>query len=329
MSKIYVNKMDLLKEIEAQIANIKTEDESNYLDSIYTHIERAEYYYFQGKADVNYFNDVIYRSNQAYEGALKESYKVLAEKNIDEVINKSPNEIEKYFESNKVFRDRVLQLFTIYRQEWRNKSAHDYKLFFDESEAFIALTSVSSFVHLLLKQIQEKIAYLKEQKKLEDEIVVLTDLKNSISEKSSTREILIDILISFSRINSQIFHKSSGEKREVEILGLIHAYLDYIDIFTEVKREPSITNGPRIYRPDFIIQNGEEKIILEVMRITAIGSIIRSAENQLLLLMQATKIKNAILFIAMFNEEKQSIDCRTIEHIFNEELYTISILTIK
>ena len=45
----------------------------------------------------------------------------------------------------------------------------DFKLSFDENEAFLALTSVSSFVHLLLKQIQEKIAYKTQQKKLGEE----------------------------------------------------------------------------------------------------------------------------------------------------------------
>ena len=73
--------MDTLKEIKLQINSIKKVDSSNYLDSIFTHVDRAEFYYKQGKIDTNFFNDVIYRSNQAYEGALKESYKVLAGKN--------------------------------------------------------------------------------------------------------------------------------------------------------------------------------------------------------------------------------------------------------
>lgn len=319
--------MDLLKEIESQIKFIKKEDESNYLDSVYTHIERAEYYYFQGKKDVNFFNDVIYRSNQAYEGALKESYKVLAEKTIEEVGNKTPNQIEKYLETNNIFRDRVLQLLTNYRQEWRNKSTHDYKLFFDESEAFIALSSVSSFVHLLLKQIQEKIAYLKEQKKLNEEINIVNELKQSIAEKSSMKEMLIDILISFSRVNSKIFLESPREYREVEILGLINAYIDSINLFTKVTREPKIVISSKIYRPDFIIENENEQIILEVLKIRGIGSIVRNAENQILLYMQAMKIKNGVLYIAVFNDKDEGINHKTEEYFFNDEKYTLSIIT--
>lgn len=80
--------MDILKEVEQQISSIKKVDNSNYLDSIFIHIHRAEFYYKQGSTDSNYFNDVIYRSNQAYEGALKESYKVLAGKSQDEDLRK-------------------------------------------------------------------------------------------------------------------------------------------------------------------------------------------------------------------------------------------------
>lgn len=319
--------MDLLKEIELQIRGIKKEDESTFLDSVYTHIDRAEFYYLQGKKDVNFFNDVIYRSNQAYEGALKESYKVLAEKTIEEVGNKTPNQIEKYLETNNIFRDRVLQLLTNYRHEWRNKSTHDYKLFFDESEAFIALTTVSSFVHLLLKQIQEKLAYLKEQKKLSEEKTIVNELKRAVSEKTSMQEVLNDILISFSLVNSKIFINSPFEYREVEIHGLINAYIDSLKLFTKVIREPKITLGAKVYRPDFIIENENEKIILEVLKIRGAGSIIGNAQNQLLLYMQALKIKRGVLYIAMFNDKDSGVRHQKEEYEFGDEKYVLTIIT--
>lgn len=321
--------MDVLKEIESQINFIKKEDESNYLDSVFTHIERAEYYYFQGKKDANYFNDVIYRSNQAYEGALKESYKVLAEKTINEVENKTPNQIEKYFESNNIFRDRVLQLFTNYRQEWRNKSTHDYKLFFDESEAFIALSTVNSFVHLLLKQIQEKLAYLKEQKLLSEEKEIVSEIIESVNKKESLSEMLISLLVLFSRNNGKKFIDSPKEYRELELLGLINAYLDSIGIFTSVQREPKVSIGTKIYRPDFIIEKENEILLLEILKIRAWGSVVRNAENQILLYMQSMNIRNGILFIAMFNDISEEIHSRTEEYFFNDIKYTLTVLTAK
>lgn len=321
--------MDILKEIEHQIKFIKSEDDSNYLDSIYTHIERAEFYYNQGKGDVNFFNDVIYRSNQAYEGALKESYKVLAEKTIEEVLQKTPNQIENYLEQNNIFRDRVLQLLKNYRQEWRNKSTHDYKLFFDENEAFIALMSVSSFVHLLLKQIQEKITYSTEQKRLAERKNFIEKLKKKFDPEDSLSNNLINILKSFSIENETILRDTNTNFREYEVLGLIHAYLDSIGLFDEIIREAAIQNGTRILRPDFVIKSKNDSIILEVIKIRGIGSIIRNSANQVFMYMQATGIKNAVLYIVIFNNDKAEFESRVEEHIFGNEKYTLTIFTSK
>ncbi len=106
--------MDILKEIINQVNSIKQVDSTNYLDKVLIHIKRAEFYYKKGNSDNDFYNDVIYRSNQAYEGALKESYKVLAEKSDEEVFNESPNNIEKFFATKNIFRTRVLQLFKNY-----------------------------------------------------------------------------------------------------------------------------------------------------------------------------------------------------------------------
>ena len=43
------------------------------------------------------FNDVVYRTNQAFEGALKEAYVVLTG---EAAGRKTPNDIEKYLETN-------------------------------------------------------------------------------------------------------------------------------------------------------------------------------------------------------------------------------------
>jgi hypothetical protein len=72
-----------------------------------------------------------------------------------------PYDIEKYLEQKAAFRQRVLAQFTNYRTEWRNPSTHDYKLDFDESEAFLAIVSVSAFACLLFDQIAEHLSYQK------------------------------------------------------------------------------------------------------------------------------------------------------------------------
>ncbi len=144
--------MNIFERIQKQIKKITESESSIFIDSVSLHLERAEHYYKLGENDSYYYNDVIYRTNQAYEGALKEAYKVLAEKSNEDVIKQTPYKIEKYFEENGIFKERVLELFKNYRNEWRNKSTHDYKLFFFENnEAFIAITSISSFVFFTIQ----------------------------------------------------------------------------------------------------------------------------------------------------------------------------------
>ncbi|PXV60166.1 hypothetical protein CLV62_13014 [Dysgonomonas alginatilytica] len=257
--------MDISKYIEEQINNLKDIESSTYLVSILIHLQRAEAYYIQGKDDAHYFNDVVYRSNQAYEGALKESFKILAGKTEDEVAKSTPNEIEKYFSSNNIFRERVLQLFKNYRQEWRNKSTHDYKLLFDESEAFIALTSVSSFVHLLLKQIQEKVAYIIQQQVLrKQENSLLLHLNSMVlSSEISQLDKLTNIIKEFVLQNYEQIY--SEKINEISIIGKLYAFLESIDNII-IQREPAISFGSSKIRPDFIIEIDGKKIIIEIKR---------------------------------------------------------------
>ncbi|MBU1373854.1 MAG: GxxExxY protein [Bacteroidetes bacterium] len=320
--------MDVLKEIELQINSIKKFDSSNYLDSIFTHIDRAELYYKQGKSDSNFFNDVIYRGNQAYEGALKESYKVLADKTEEEVFKQTPNEIEKFFETNNIFRERVLQLFKNYRQEWRNKSTHDFKLFFDESEAFIALTSVSSFVHLLLKQIQEKIAYQTQQKKLTEQKENAEKINDIvISNSVSPIDKLVNIIVEFSRQNSEQIYNNKQEISEGEIMGLFHAYIESVSNLVNTQREPQFNIGGRHIRPDFLIEIDNEPLILEFKRMKATGSIINNSINQVLLYMQATNSKRGMIYYANFNEPNPEPKIKKNVSILNDKTYHITIIT--
>lgn len=320
--------MDILKEIELQVNSIKKVDSSTYLDSIFTHIDRAEFYYLQGKTDTNYFNDVIYRSNQAYEGALKESYKVLADKTQEEVIRKTPNDIEKFFETNNIFRERVLQLFKNYRQEWRNKSTHDYKLFFDENEAFIAMTSVTSFVHLLLKQIQEKIAFNTQQKKLEEEKEIAERIKKiAVAKDKKPADKLVDMIIEFSKQNSQQIFENTQNIREIEIIGLFHAYIESAGKSITTQREPKFNVDSRDIRPDFLIEIDEEPIILEFKRMKAMGSHIQNTINQVLIYMQATNIFSGIIYYPNFNEPNPEPKVTTTEVMLNDKKYEITTVT--
>ena len=90
-------------------------------------------------ADDTAFTDAIYRANQAFEGSLKEAFRVVAAKDPEKV---RPFDIENFLQENSILRGRVLEQMSRYRPEWRNPSTHDYQLDFDEDEALLAIVSV-------------------------------------------------------------------------------------------------------------------------------------------------------------------------------------------
>ena len=150
--------MNLLQNIAEKINSINETSLPHGVKSVITHIEIAEKHFFQAKEskDHDLYTDVIYRTNHAFEGILKEAYQILENKPSNE---KSSFDIENYLSENNVFNERVMELFVNYRKNWRNPSTHDHKLFFVEQEAFLAIVTVSAFVNLLLDQIIEKISY--------------------------------------------------------------------------------------------------------------------------------------------------------------------------
>ena len=126
--------MDIVVALRDKIETLPNGSHSAGLQAILSHIEIAFKHLARGQelGKQTAFTDAIYRTNQAFEGSIKEAYRVLAGKDPGEV---KPFEIEKYLEGNNVFRQRVLKQFSGYRREWRNPSTHDHILDFDEHEA--------------------------------------------------------------------------------------------------------------------------------------------------------------------------------------------------
>ncbi len=154
--------MDLLDLIRNQIKALPAGAHLPGLQSVLQHIEVAYKHFARGQSgDDSAFTDTIYRTNMAFEGSIKEAYRVLAAKDPTKL---RPYDIEQYLEKQNVFRDRILGQFTTYRTEWRNPASHDYNLDFDEAEAFLAMVSVSAFTKLLVDEIMERLSYVGVQK---------------------------------------------------------------------------------------------------------------------------------------------------------------------
>jgi hypothetical protein len=166
--------MDLLKEIKDKIKSNAELNGGRGIESVLAHIEIAERHHLRAKKerDEHLYTDVIYRTNHAFEGILKEAYITLADKPADKL---TPFEIETYLLDSNILRGRVVDLLTNYRQNWRNPSTHDYQLFFSEQESFLAIITVSAFASILLDQMIEKIAYNAKYAELDNIIKLARD----------------------------------------------------------------------------------------------------------------------------------------------------------
>lgn len=190
------------------------------------------------------------------------------------------------------------------------------------------MTSVTSFVHLLLKQIQEKIAFNTQQKKLEEEKEIAERIKKiAVSKGKKPVDKLVDMIIEFSEQNSQQIFENIQNIREVEIMGLFHAYIETAGKSIVTQREPNFFVGGRDIRPDFLIEVDDEPVILEFKRMRAMGSHIQNTINQVLIYMQATNTFYGIIYYANFNEPLPEPKVVKQELILNDKKYEITTVT--
>lgn len=299
--------MDILGLIKSQVEEaISINNKIVGLESVITHIERAEHYLNKGKDnnDDHLFTDVIYRTNHAFEGILKEAYTVLTGK---EASKKTPNDIEKYFLTNNILNERVVELLKNYRQEWRNTSTHDYNLFFNHSEAFLAIVSVSAFIHVLLNQVLDKVHFENEKEKLKSTLTTIKKKLNKDYQKLSFIDKVSAIIQTFEDSNIQApkeegHHGIMRFAREVE--SGIAAYVKSLDKSIEVQIEPVLDIDGRRLRPDLILKSksGEQVIVeIKISRHANRRRMSSMSESQLLTYMSYSGIYNGILLYVPYD----------------------------
>ena len=254
--------MDLVDTLRKKIDVLEDGEYVPGLKAVLLHIETAFRHLSRGQDadDETAFADAIYRSNQAFEGSVKEAYRVLAGQ---DPAKKRPFDIENYLELNNIFRSRVLSQLTTYRTEWRNPSAHDYKLDFDESEAFLAIVSVSAFACLLLDQIAERIAYTKSQAEAEAQKPAL--------EASLAQTVNADLLVRLTELLNQFcaIHlpsaSSSSKTTEPQVIGALHGFLSSAAPELAVQTEARL-GAQRSFRADLLVSRGGERVVIELKR---------------------------------------------------------------
>lgn len=250
--------MDLLEIVKSKVKTFEGSSFKLGIDAVVHHIEISESHFHQAKSSGEHlFTDVIYRTNQAFEGALKEAYRVIKNENPE---RKSPFEIEKYFEESNSLKPRVLSQFSNYRTEWRNKSTHDYQLFFSPQEALLAIVSVTAFFNILLDQMIEKISFDEEKEKLNRELVP-TKTNDTKYVSLDFMNQCIELLNSFSK---ELKDNSSGNTQitEHELSGKIAAFISSLDPSIEIFADHPIGDG--YLRADFLLRKGGDSVVLEL-----------------------------------------------------------------
>lgn len=306
-----MNTLDLLRQKADQIG---TRLPKSGITAVIRHIEMAERHFSNARetSDGDLFTDVIYRTNQAFEGILKESYKILAEK---EPSKKRPSDIEKYLAENNIFQPRVMELFTNYRTRWRNPSTHDHIITFTESEAFLSVLSVTAFAGILMDQMIEKVTYEQESdrfRRMEDRFKeILRDHEG---------EPLIDLITYLLQsADYQLFGQRSFPS-EVELAAALRAFISTVLPKVKVIEQPLSSND--IARPDFIFDDGQARIVLEVKRYRKwTTESQRTVFNQMKRYLEVTNIPHGILLLypagdAEKTEEKY--DKVLVEHLDSE-----------
>ncbi|KKG56172.1 hypothetical protein [Methanosarcina mazei] len=295
--------MDLLALIKDKCYSFSDLETAQGLRSIILHLEVAERHLDRGRKGDDYlFTDVIYRTNQAFEGSLKEAYRVLTG-NLPEKIK--PYKIELYFEEKEILKERVLLHFRNYRDEWRNESTHNYKLYFSEQEAFLAIVNVCAFCNILLDQMIEKNAYNQEKDKLSKSGTVTT---TQIKDKSLIERVS-QLLIKFSTEASSTMKGSAMPRYfERELIGMINAYIDSADDQIEVITEYAIPFGERKLYADLMVRKGESSLLIEVKKLSgSIDPLLYGGKEQLLTYMNASGINNGILYIPGVKSDSKMI----------------------
>lgn len=284
--------MDLVNEIREKLKALESDGSFDGISAAIRHIEVAERHLKRARKEneEDFLNDVIYRTNQSFEGMLKEACTVLTGRDGTKL---SSYQIEQHLLDQEVFTQRVLDIFTNYRQNWRNPSTHDHKLLFSEQEAFLAIVNISAFAIILLDQIIESVNFKRELEKVERNEETI---KKEIKDYKNLRfdEQLISLITAFNN-----YIKSSemnlGEIKEIEILGRLQGFLSSLDDSIKIIREPIISQEKH-YRADLVLKKGNEEVIVELKRAWKKGLGFYRALDQMQAYLESGDFNRGILY---------------------------------
>ena len=285
--------MDIQDIFDRKIRDLPAGLHVDGLRAVKAHIDAAIRHFARGQSepDETLFTDVIFRCNQAFEGSIKEAYRVLAEKDPQKV---RPYDIEQFLASTNLLRKKVLDQFTNYRKEWRNPASHDYTIDFDEDEALIAIVSVTVFAIVLTDQIAGKIAFKAAASAPPSQALSAAD------KAAPLIELVTNKVLDFARSHVDEVgptHSAAHDYYRLEgaLAGYLSAELSSLpDIGVEQNKRFSSSEA------DILVRKGEEKVVIELKRTSirqSLKSVVQRAVTQVALYLHEPDIVGAVVLI--------------------------------
>ncbi|WP_419891595.1 hypothetical protein [Paenibacillus xylanexedens] len=304
--------MDLLEKIKEKKVMLEGTDSVEGIAAVIRHIEMAERHLNMATSenDDELINDVIYRTNQAFEGILKEAYVVLTEESNKKI---TPHQIEKHLIETNVFTQRVMELYTNYRQNWRNPSTHDHKLFFDEQEALLAIVSVSAFIYILFDQIIEQINFKKEQSEVQKTDELIQTLGKDYEILPFSKQISVLIL----KFSQKLLRNEVTSLHEIEIIGQLGGFISVLDPSINIIKEDFLMNEYH-YMPDFIFEKDGKKIVVEIKLPRKLTSI-RSVKEQIKKYISVGTFDSGLIFFPPMYESQSMCEIDSIVEVAGKE----------
>lgn len=303
--------LDLVETLRSKITKLENGDHSSGLQATLGHIEAAIRHFERGQKELDetLYTDVIYRTNQAFEGGIKEAFRVLIGKDPK---RKKMYDIEKYLEANSVLTDRVLSQFRIYRQEWRNPSTHDYKLEFVESEAFLAIISVSAFACVLSDQIAGHMAYTAVKEKA---VAAASQTVDTFSNNFDQKTLFGKVAFIIEQFVSTDLMLSSGERpSESELIGALQgAVSEFLPSIT-VRTEVVLESGEQRFFADMVVSDGEERVLVELKRFSGSNLRLSAGIEQVEKYLAVSGIQKAVLAYVPAQPEQAEVTLRSTAH---------------
>ncbi len=286
-------KMDLIAEIDEKLPVDGIYPWAEGVRAAVRHIRVAEQWLERAREERNedYFNDVVYRCNQTFEGMLREAF--LASGGKDPTGKLELCKVEEYIKKTH-FPRRILEMVQRYRIEWRNSSTHGYRLFFQEKEALFSIITVSAFAIALLD-------YMLELGSRNAETTSTSPrrdaLRKELIESGRVKSLVKDVLRILLLAGDDIRRGSApSHLREVEIIGRVAGIIGSLDPSIVLTRETPLLEDQHL-RPDFLVQREDEALVVEVKAAGTGTASLEYGHVQILAYLDVGSLPAGVLFI--------------------------------